>query len=108
MLQTPSSPLVMSGEPCTKSPESLTLVASGARTWNVTVLSGLTSWVAAGGAGAPLPPRPPRPAGSGAPCANANELKTRHCAANAAAAVKYDFRFITFSLLTHQYRCPFG
>src|SRR5665647_2568940 len=66
-LHKPSSAFFMSWAPWTKSPETLTSVASGARRRKVTVRSGATSQnLTAGGA----LPRPPRPAGAAGTCAS--------------------------------------
>src|ERR1035438_5855375 len=65
-LHTPSSAFLRSWAPWTKSPETLTSPASGARRRKVTVRSVATSQeLYAGGA----LPRPPRPAGAAGTCA---------------------------------------
>src|ERR1035441_2287447 len=64
MLHTPSSAFFRSWAPWTKSPETLTSAASGARRRKVTDRSGATSQELYAGGALPRPPRPPRPAGT--------------------------------------------
>src|SRR4030095_14910490 len=76
-LHTPSSAFFMSWGPWTKSPDTFTSVASGARRRKVTVRSGATSqYLMAGGA----LPRPPRPAGATGACASSNGVRIREVA----------------------------
>lgn len=67
--QIPSGPFAIVKDVCVKSPDTLTVAASGARNLKVTVRSECTSYP--GNAGAP---RPPRPAAAGCCCANISEL----------------------------------
>src|SRR5947208_3474346 len=62
----PSAPLAIAWGPSAKSPDTVTAAASGARSRNVTVRSGRTSYDGGAGAVGPRPPRPPRAAAGGA------------------------------------------
>src|ERR1035441_9787696 len=74
MLHTPSSAFFRSWAPWTKSPETLTSAASGARRRKVTDRSGATSQeLYAGGA----LPRPPRPAGAAGTCAGRSGVRIK-------------------------------
>src|ERR1017187_10422938 len=76
-LHTPSSAFVRSWAPWTKSPETLTSAASGARRGKVTVRSGATSQeLYAGGA----LPRPPGAAGVAGACAGRRGVSSKEMA----------------------------